>query len=425
MVSMRLYSRGQVIFFSLVSAVGVLALAVILGFVSLPRAPSIGGRAMQPRKTSVLDDAVPALELPSPSPSPSQTFSEQDLLSVDSSTKYTDDELQNIEVYQRLNSSVVNVTTETVGLNWFLEPVPQGGGVGSGSIIDDHGYVLTNYHVVEKAYKVTITLADGTQFPGKVVGSDPENDLAIVKFDPGTAKLTTIAFGSSSDLKAGQKVLAIGNPFGLNRTLTTGIVSGLGRPIKSDKGLIMRDMIQTDAAINPGNSGGPLLDSHGRMIGINTMIFTPTGGSVGIGFAIPIDTARRIVPELVKYGEVRRGWIDIVPVQLDANIVAYAKLPVSKGVLVSKVVRGGNADRVGIRGGDTSRPVRYGRSIIYLGGDIIVAVDGAPVTSIADLFSALEDTKPGQTVPIGIQRGNSTMELHIKLDKRPQGLKWE
>ena len=307
----------------------------------------------------------------------------------------------------------------------LVEPVPQGGGIGSGSIIDSRGYVLTNYHVVEKAYKVTITLADGKQFPGKVIGSDPENDLAIIKFDPGRTHLVTIPFGSSADLNVGQKVLAIGNPFGLNRTLTTGIVSGLGRPIKSSTGLVMRDMIQTDAAINPGNSGGPLLDSHGRMIGINTMIFTPTGGSVGIGFAIPVNTARRIVPELIKYGEVRRGWIDIVPVQLDPNIVTYAKLPVPKGLLVSKAIVGGNAASVGIRGGDISRPVRYGQSIIYLGGDIIVTVDKTPVASIADLFASLEDTHPGEVIPVVVRRGDRRLTYDVKLDKRPKGLSWE
>ena len=246
-----------------------------------------------------------------------------------------------------------------------------------------------------------------------------------MKFDPGDKKLTTIPFGTSEGLKVGQKVLAIGNPFGLNRTLTTGIVSGLGRPIKSSSGLVMRDMIQTDAAINPGNSGGPLLDSHGRMIGINTMIFTPTGGSVGIGFAIPVNTARRIVPELLTYGEVRRGWIDFVPVQLDSNIVSYAGLPVQRGLLVSKVTRGGNADKVGIRGGNPSNPVRYGQSIIYLGGDIIVSVNKAPVASIADLFSALEDTKPGEKVPVEFIRGSRTEKVEVTLDKRPKGLKWE
>ncbi|HUX22203.1 MAG TPA: PDZ domain-containing protein, partial [Spirochaetia bacterium] len=186
-----------------------------------------------------------------------------------------------------------------------------------------------------------------------------------------------------------------------------------------------RDMIQTDAAINPGNSGGPLLDAHGRMIGINTMIFTPTGGSVGIGFAIPVDTARRIVPELIKFGEVRRGWIDFVPVQLDANIVSYARLPVSKGLLVSKVARGGNADKVGIRGGNSADPVRYGQSIIYLGGDIVVSVNHSAVASIADLFSALEDTKPGEKVSVSFVRGTRTETVEVTLNKRPQGLKWE
>ncbi|HUZ18139.1 MAG TPA: trypsin-like peptidase domain-containing protein, partial [Spirochaetia bacterium] len=299
---MKLYSRGQLVFYSVMSAVAVLVLAMAIGFVRIPFSRAAGALPTALQTTTTRNVQVDsALSTPTAQP-------------VDSSTgKYSEGELENIDIYQRLNAGVVNVTTETVGLNWFLEPVPQGSGIGSGSIIDKRGYVLTNNHVVEKAYKVTITLSDGSQYPGKVVGTDPENDLAIVKFDPGSHPLVTVPFGSSTDLKVGQKVLAIGNPFGLNRTLTTGIVSGLGRPIKADNGLVMRDMIQTDASINPGNSGGPLLDSHGVMIGINTIIFTPTGGSVGIGFAIPVETARRIVPELIKYGEVRRGWIDMVP----------------------------------------------------------------------------------------------------------------
>lgn len=417
---MRLYSRGQVVFFSVMSAVAVLALVVIAGWLRLP--PSHAHQ--RPSRSPV---SAPARE-PSPGGLPLRNLNplpKQDIVSVDSVPAYSENELQNINVYERLNAGVVNVTTETVGLNWFLEPVPREGGIGSGSIIDTSGYVLTNYHVVEKAYKVTITLADGQKFAGKVIGSDPENDLAVVKFDPGGRTLTPVPFGSSRDLRVGQKVLSIGNPFGLNRTLTTGIVSGLGRPIKASNGLVMRDMIQTDAAINPGNSGGPLLDAHGGMIGINTMIFTPSGGSVGIGFAVPVDTARRIVPDLLAYGEVRRGWIDIIPVQLDPTLVSFAGLPVLKGLLVSRVVAGGNAERAGIRGGDRSKSVRYGSSVIYLGGDVITAVDNTAVSSIADLFGVLEDSKPNEVVPVEVLRGGRSLTFNVTLGRRPRGLSWE
>ncbi|MEW5813944.1 MAG: trypsin-like peptidase domain-containing protein, partial [Spirochaetota bacterium] len=336
---------------------------------------------------------------------------------------YSEDELINIEVYEKLNEAVVNITTETVALNWFLEPVPREGASGSGSIIDKRGYVLTNKHVVENAYKVFIRLADGSQYDGEVIGVDPENDLAIVKFDPKGKDLMTIPFGVSADLKVGQKVLAIGNPFGYERTLTTGIVSGLGRPVMTGNNLIIRDMIQTDASINPGNSGGPLINSKGEMVGINTMIYSPSGGSVGIGFAVSVDIATRVVPDLIKYGSVRRGWIDIVPVQLFPELVKYAELPVDSGLLISRVIQGGNAEAVGIHGG--TKAVRYGRSTIYLGGDIIVAVDGLPVGSWADLYAALEDNKPGDVISVVVYRGKSKKEFSIKLSERPKGYQLE
>jgi S1-C subfamily serine protease len=201
--------------------------------------------------------------------------------------------------------------------------------------------VLTNYHVVENAVKVNLTLADESNFEGVVVGYDRENDLAVIKFDPQGKELVTIPFGDSAGLRVGQKVLAIGNPFGLERTLTTGIVSALGRPVRTDGGLVIQEMIQTDSSINPGNSGGPLLNSRGQMIGVNTMIYSPSGGSVGIGFAVPVNTARRIVPDLIEFGFVKRGWIDVVPVQLFPSLVRYAKLPVEEGLLVSRVISGG------------------------------------------------------------------------------------
>jgi S1-C subfamily serine protease len=334
---------------------------------------------------------------------------------------YTEDERENITVYERFNSAVVNITTEIVAINWFLEAVPQDGGSGSGSIIDTRGYVLTNNHVIEKANKVFITLADGNQYEGSVIGVDPENDIAVLKFTPpkGT-ELSVIPFGDSGALKVGQKVLAIGNPFALERTLTVGIVSGLGRPIKTSTQRIIRDMIQTDASINPGNSGGPLLDTQGRMIGINTMIYSPSGGSVGIGFAIPVNTAKRVVGELIQYGKVRRGWIDASVVQLFPSLVKYARLPISAGLLVSRTRQGGFAEKAGIRAG--TEPVRYGSSVIYLGGDVITTVDGVNIETLADLYSALEDNKPGDRVAVEILRGARTIKLEVQLVDREEVL---
>jgi len=344
-----------------------------------------------------------------------------DLSLVDNSAygnEYSHDELVNIHVYETCNEAVVNITTEVVGYNWFLEPVPQPGSSGSGSIIDKRGYILTNNHVVEDAYKVNVTLADGSQFDGDVIGADIENDLAVVKIDPGRKDLNIIPFGDSSALKVGQKVLAIGNPFAFQRTLTVGIISGLGRPLRNDKGIIIRDMIQTDASINPGNSGGPLLNSKGEIIGVNTMIYSPSGGSVGIGFAVPVNTARRVVPDLIQYGFVQRGWIDIEPVQLFPSLVRYAKLPVSEGILVSRVKAGSNAEKAGLKGGNRNRAVRSGTNVIYLGGDIIVNINGQPVASLGDFYAALENSRPEDVVPVTVIRGRRKLTMDVTLSER-------
>ncbi|MCX7655506.1 MAG: trypsin-like peptidase domain-containing protein [Treponemataceae bacterium] len=411
---MKLYSRGQVLVYSLLSAGLVILFAIGFGLIRLPPAEKKQSSSLQttPAATSA---PIPNLELQE---SPK---TKTPLLQTAELNTYTADELENIKVYEQLNEGVVNITTETVAINWFLEPVPQSGGSGSGSIIDTRGYVLTNNHVIEDAYKIFINLADGSQYEGKIVGTDPENDLAVIKFDPPRGvQLTTIPFGDSSNLKVGQKVLAIGNPFALERTLTVGIVSGLGRPIQTSSRTIIRDMIQTDASINPGNSGGPLLDAQGRMIGINTMIYSPSGGSIGIGFAVPVNTAKRVVAELIQYGKVRRGWIDATVVQLFPALVNYARLPVSQGLLVSRTRKGGFAERAGLRQG--TEPVRYGSSIIYLGGDIITMVDGIKTTKLADLYSALEDNKPGDRVVVEINRGGKTTTLTITLADREEVL---
>jgi len=395
----------------MLSAVVVLLFAIGLGLIHLPT----GAKEQAPSNAVAPSSTGPSLELQE---SPK---SKVPLLQTAEVNTYTADELENIKVYEQLNEGVVNITTETVAINWFLEPVPQSGGSGSGSIIDTRGYVLTNNHVIENAYKIFINLADGSQYEGKIVGTDPENDLAVIKFDPPRGvQLTTIPFGDSSNLKVGQKVLAIGNPFALERTLTVGIVSGLGRPIQTSSKTIIRDMIQTDASINPGNSGGPLLDAQGRMIGINTMIYSPSGGSIGIGFAVPVNTAKRVVAELIQYGKVRRGWIDATVVQLFPALVQYARLPVSQGLLVSRTRKGGFAERAGLRQG--TEPVRYGSSIIYLGGDIITMVDGIKITKLADLYSALEDNKPGDRVVVEINRGGKTMTLTVTLADREEVL---
>ena len=316
--------------------------------------------------------------------------------------------------------AVVNINTQVMAVNWFLEPVPQEGGSGYGSIIDRRGYVVTNVHVISDAYKIYISLSDGTQYEGRVVGTDAASDIAVLKFDPPAGvELKTIPFGDSDKLKVGQKLIAIGNPFGFERTMTTGIVSGLGRPIQSSTGTIIRNMVQTDTSINPGNSGGPLLDTAGRMIGINTMIYSTSGSSAGIGFAVPVNTARRVVSDLIQYGSVRRGVIQASYVQLTSSIASYARLGISRGLLVSEIQRGGNGEKAGMRAG--TEAVQYGSRrngrIIYLGGDIITAMDGISVGSLADYYSILESKRPCDTVRVTVYRDGKYQELQVTLAK--------
>ncbi len=336
-----------------------------------------------------------------------------------STSEYTQDEEQNIFVYEKCNEAVVNITTQVMGVNWFLEPVVQEGGSGSGSIIDERGYVVTNVHVISQANKISISLADGTSYPGTVVGQDIESDIAVLKFTPPeNVKLKTIDFGNSDTLKVGQKVIAIGNPFALERTMTTGIVSGLGRPIQESKNVIIRNMIQTDAAINPGNSGGPLLDTKGKMIGINTMIISNSGSSAGVGFAVPVSTARRVVNDLLRYGKVRRGTLQITPVQMTSAIAQYAGIKINYGILVSEVESGSNAEKAGITGG--TQAVQYGNrfkpTTIYLGGDIITGIDGIDIRTYADYTSALESKKPNDSVNVTVYRNGKFENLKVILD---------
>jgi len=422
---MKLYSRKQLIFFSLMSALIVVLFALGIGLFQFPKF-----------KDKIESDAASQTVSEILAQTTSRNSTNEDFFNevyetgvntkllqrnVADLSAYTEEERQNITIYEQLNSGVVNITTETVAINWFLEPVPQAGGSGSGSIINTRGYVLTNNHVIENANKVFINLADGSQFEGTIIGTDPENDIAVLKFEPPRGmELRVIPFGSSDNLMVGQRVLAIGNPFALERTLTVGIISGLGRPIQNSANHIIKNMIQTDASINPGNSGGPLLNTQGQMIGINTMIYSPSGGSVGIGFAVPVNTAKRVVAEIIEYGKVRRGWIDATVVQLFPSLVRYANLPVSSGLLVSRTLRNGLAEKAGLRQG--SDPVQYGRSVIYLGGDIITAVNGMKTPTLADLYSALEDNKPGDTVKVEVNRAGTTLTLNITLADREEVL---
>jgi S1-C subfamily serine protease len=327
-----------------------------------------------------------------------------------------------IHVYETVGPAVVNITSRTYTYDFFFNLVPQEG-TGSGFVYDDHGHIVTNYHVVEGAKEIEVALADGTKTAGKVVGADPSNDLAVIKVDVAPEKLHPVTLGDSSTLQVGQRVIAIGNPFGLERTLTTGVVSSLGRIIQSPDNRFIGEIIQTDAAINPGNSGGPLLDSRGRVIGVNTQILSPSRASAGIGFAIPVNTVKRVVPELIAKGYYRHPWLgvelyDITPEEARALRHAGLPMPVDEGVLIVGVYPNGPADQAGLRGG--TQQVRMGNLILPIGGDIIVGVDGKPITNQRDLTVYLESkTRVGQEIQLEIQRGDEERTVKLTLGERP------
>lgn len=333
------------------------------------------------------------------------------------SWRYSASEMQNISVYEKTNRSVVHITTTLdAPVNAFMDVLPAQG-TGSGIILSLDGYILTNAHVVEKAKSLKVTLYNEQSYPAKLIGVDSEDDLAVIQITVDKESyLNPIALGTSSDLKIGQKVIAIGNPFGYDRTMTVGVVSGLNRPVRTSEGKIIMDAIQTDASINPGNSGGPLLNSRSEVIGINSSIYSTNGNSQGINFAIPIDTAIAIIPDLIKLGKVSRGWLDIASVQLTPQLVSYAKLTVEKGVLVSQVVVGGLAEKAGLKGG--SQMVQYGTSVIYLGGDVITAINKSEVNDLNDLYLALLHTRSGEKVKVTVNRKGETKTIEVQLIER-------
>ena len=400
---MRLYTRGQlvcaVVFSIIVTSVGV-------GTISLKISKNNESKKNDQEKQIQIEEIAT-----------SSVEENKSVLPV-ANSYFTQDELQNISIYEKCNEAVVNINTKVTTYDWFLEPYVQDGGSGSGSIIDKRGYILTNVHVIQNATIIYVSLFDGTQYEAKIVGQDLDSDLAVIKFDPPEGMdLKTISFGDSTNLKVGQKVIAIGNPFGMERTMTTGIVSGLGRPIQHSNKRIIRNMIQTDTAINPGNSGGPLLNAEGKMIGINTMIMSSSGNSAGVGFAVPSETAVRVVSDLLKYGKVQRGVLDAKILQLNRRIAQYAGLDIASGILVSEVDRGGNAEKAGLKGG--TEAVYYGNrsSIIYLGGDVITKIDGIKIASLADYYSALESKRPGDQIEVVVHRNRKDVKLKITLSE--------
>ncbi len=309
-------------------------------------------------------------------------------------TALTADEQINIEIYERLSQGVVNVTSTTLELNFWFNVIPQQG-VGSGVVIDNEGRIVTNFHVIKNADRLQVTLFDNSTYEAKILGQDPFNDLAVLQIDSPAEKLYPIELGSSDNLKVGQKVLAIGNPFGLERTLTTGIISSLARSLKTDYGVV-ENVIQSDAAINPGNSGGALLNTSGELIGINTAIYSRTGESAGIGFAVPVNILNRVVPDLVEHGRVLRPWFGVHGRALSPRLAQVLKLSVERGFLVEQVERGSTAARAGIRGGN--RRVLLRNFSVIIGGDVLVELDGEAVDSKEDIVRILESKRPGGSI---------------------------
>jgi len=329
----------------------------------------------------------------------------------------TEDEKNNIAVYEKVADGVVNVTSTAVQMDFFFNAFPTQGS-GSGSMIDTKGHILTNHHVVANAQKLEVTLGDGSKWPAKLIGSDPDNDLAVIKIDAPKEKLKVISMGDSKNLRIGQKVLAIGNPFGLQRTLTTGIISSLGRTIRSEVGTLIEDVIQTDAAINPGNSGGPLLNSDGEIVGINSAIISPSGGSVGIGFSIPVNTAKRVVPELISKGYVSYPWIGATIQTLIPEVAKYLKLKIERGAMIAEAVKGGPAEKAGLKGGD--QRIQVGNMIVMAGGDIVVKADQHDVKTHDELIRYIREKKPGDTILLKIFRKGDFVDVKVTLGERPR-----
>ncbi|GAB4249042.1 MAG: trypsin-like peptidase domain-containing protein [Acidobacteriota bacterium] len=324
----------------------------------------------------------------------------------------TPEERVNIRIYSQASHSVVNVTSTRLALNFFLQVVPEQGS-GSGFFVDDQGHILTNHHVIEDSRQVQVTLFDETTVDAEVIGMDPVTDIALLKIDCPPGKCPPLPLAAVDDLQVGQHVLAIGNPFGLERTLTTGVVSSVGRSLETENG-VLDNLIQTDAAINPGNSGGPLLNTRGEVIGINTAIFSRTGENAGIGFAIPVSTIRRVLPDLLEYGAVQRPWIGIVRARtVTPRLAEILELPVQEGVLVEQVAEGSSAALAGIQGGN--RRVWIGNVPLIIGGDVLVAMDGQPVRRVRDITQIAKDKRPGETMEFVYYRGNRRITQAVEL----------
>lgn len=325
------------------------------------------------------------------------------------------DEQNTITIYKAVSPAVVNITSTTIQYDFFFNVFPQQGS-GSGFLIDEKGDILTNFHVISGARSIEVTLPDQSRHSAKIIGRDRALDLAVIKISD-RKDLPYVKFGTSDNLQVGQKVLAIGNPFGqFQGSLTTGVISSLGRNIRDQEGRVLEDLIQTDAAINPGNSGGPLLNSHGEVIGINSAIFGP-GTSVGIGFAIPINSAKSVLADLLQEGRVKRAYLGVTTEIVTPTLAELLELPAEHGLLVARLTRGGPAEDAGLLGGRSVAVI--GNQEYLIGGDLMVDIDGKPLATTTDLTSYLQKKKPDEVIKITLYRGKKKMTVDVKLGESP------
>ena len=329
---------------------------------------------------------------------------------------FSAEEMNNIDIYKSARQATVNITSIVYRENWFFQIYPEKG-TGSGFIVKADGLILTNNHVVSGSAQLTVTTADKKRYRARVLGTDVRNDLALVKIDAGS--MPSLKLGDSDPLVVGQKVLAIGNPFGFEGTLTTGVVSSLGRTLQDENGRMLEDMIQTDAAINPGNSGGPLLDSHGNVIGINTAIYGPQG-NIGIGFAMPINRAKSMLDEFQTRGKTARPFLGISTYFISGDLAESLDLPATGGLLIQRIEPNSAADIAGLRG--PRRVVVVGNYELGVGGDFITAVDGRPVDSNDALQKIMNRKRVGDAVAFTVFRGGRTQKIQVKLGEAPQRL---
>jgi S1-C subfamily serine protease len=325
-----------------------------------------------------------------------------------------------IDAYERVSPSVVSITTRVLRQTFFFNVVPEEGS-GSGFVLDEAGHILTNFHVVQGAESIEVGFGEDQLFPAKVVGLDARNDVAVLKVDAPPELMIPVTFGDSDQLQVGQRAVAIGNPFGqFSRTLTTGVISALDRTLEGRDGRPISGVIQTDAAINRGNSGGPLLDSSGRVIGVNTAIFSPTGTSAGVGFAVPSNTVLRILPDLLELGRYRHPYLGIrYAYRVSPGLADSLSLPVEEGLLLVQLYRNSPLDNAGVQG--AQREAILGNRRIFIDGDILTAVDGRPIRTVEDLQLLLESRyRVGDTVTLTLYRGENPFELELTLSEEPQ-----